>query len=99
MPAQNSAVREKSGKFPSVIYNMVPHILRESQKKISFWAYNLRYDYNKITRSLKLVLLTKNTMLLFCLTIYSTLLAKRHHQSKIIYFHVKTDILQVKELK
>ena len=35
------------------------------------------------------VMLTKNTMLSFCL-------AKSHHQSKIIYLHIQTDILQVK---
>ena len=36
-------------------------------------------------------------MSLFCLTIYSTLLAKSHHQSKIIRLHGKTDILKVKD--
>ena len=37
-------------------------------------------------------------MLLFYLTIHSTLLAKSYHQSKIIiYLHVKTDILQLKD--
>ena len=52
--------------------------------KISVWAYN--FITNKITRSLEtLFLLKKNTILLSCLTIYATLLAKSHHQSKIMY--------------
>ena len=32
-----------------------------------------------------LFLSTKNAMSIFCLTIYSTLLANSHHQSKTIY--------------
>ena len=36
-------------------------------------------------------------MLLFCLTMYSTLLAKSHHQGKILHLHIKTDVLQIKD--
>ena len=42
-------------------------------------------------------MLTKSTILLFCLTTYSTFLAKSHHQSKIINLHVKTDVSRVKD--
>ena len=45
--------------------------------KILVWAFN--FITNKITSGLNIFFLTKNTMLLFYLTIYSTLLAKRHH--------------------
>ena len=49
--------------------------------KISIWAYN--FITSRMIRFMNIIFLTINTMLLFCLIIYSTLLTKIHHQTKI----------------
>ena len=49
--------------------------------KISIWAYN--FITSRMIRFMNIIFLTINTILLFCLIIYSTLLAKFHHQTKI----------------
>ena len=66
------------------------YILEHLQKSKAFFIYfKIKMcKINKITRSVTLFFLTKNKMFLFCLTIYSTLLAKSNHQSDDHYHHL-----------